>query len=203
MGLCLLRIISFVVSEWKTTVSWLLLLHRTTLFWEEKMAFLLQTLQYSGYFRQSSWPCLEQSRFGLGLPKDLSALEKLRYWDSQKGLLHPPSTPLFPGTQSPYAASTVPPLFHLDWSFLDNTLRARFFFSDFHPLPEFLLFSVFTFISQGCPWLHAFQTGLSKAWIYMTVWQGVCVAPSWTVTFSWWQLIWIYSGAKWKILLTL
>lgn len=84
MGLCLLRIISFVVSEWKTTVSWLLLLHRTTLFWEEKMAFLLQTLQYSGYFRQSSWPCLEQSRFGLGLLKDLSALEKLRYWDSQE-----------------------------------------------------------------------------------------------------------------------
>ena len=87
MGLCLLRIISFVVSQWRVTVSWLLKLHHTALFREEKMAFFFfsQTFQYSGYFRQSSsWPCLGQSRSGLGLLKDLLASEKLRYWDSQE-----------------------------------------------------------------------------------------------------------------------
>ena len=126
MGLCLLRIISFVVSEWKTTVSWLLLLHRTTLFWEEKMAFLLQTLQYSGYFRQSSWPCLGQSRFGLGLLKDLSALEKLRYWDSQERSFAPSKHSSLPRHSEPLCCLHCAPIVshcHVHPGFAKSSLK--------------------------------------------------------------------------------
>lgn len=156
MGLCLLRIISF-VSEWRTIAPgcycWITLLCSRKRKWP--------------FFLGKFFSILDISEKAIWAGQDLSATEKLRHWVSQKrsaiskhNSLPRCTVPLHYLHPVPVVLSRTGPF----WTAFQDPL----FFSDLLSLPQH-----FPRLSLASCFANQWKC---KFCIYMAVWQGVCIA---------------------------
>lgn len=146
---------------------------------ENGLFFLVANSLVSGYFRKS---CLGRSLSGLGLLKELSSPEKLRHWDSQERSAlsnHSPLPRLTVPLHCPHLVAVVLSRLGLSGQHSKIYIFLRspsFAWASLVSLPQFPKV-VFGFI------LCSVVPGLCKSWMYMAVWQGVCIASPCTVIF--------------------